>query len=103
MSQNVRHSNKTFFELLTTLTKKSIKAQKSNDTILPLQFLTNFEIFLNMHNSMFFLDFFLTFSYCCKYMYLNGDTDIYWYYNDDSNNSIDDGNDGDDDNDNNGG
>ena len=27
-------------------------------------------------------------------MYLDRDTDIYWYYNDDSNNSNDDGNDG---------
>ena len=46
-----------------------------------------------MHNSMFILDFFLTFSYCCKYMYLDRDIDIYWYYNDNSNNSNDDGND----------
>ena len=30
------------------------------------------------------LIYFLTFSYCCKYMYLDRDIVIYWYYNDNS-------------------
>ena len=44
---------------------------------------------------MFILDFFLTLSYSCKYMYI--DRDIYWYCNDNSNNSDDDNDGGDDD------
>ena len=49
-----------------------------------------------MHSSMFILDFFfLTFSYCCKYVYLDRDIDIYWYYNDNSNNRNDDSKGGD--------
>ena len=51
-----------------------------------------------MHNSTFILDFFLTFSYCYKFICIYIDTDIYRYYNDNSNNSNDDGDGGDDDN-----